>query len=33
MLNYYLTTEIHLSLEDYHNAGLTPKQTKEELNK
>ena len=27
-LNYYTTSEVHLSLEDYHNAGLTPEETK-----
>lgn len=30
-LNYYVTSLIHLSLEDYHNAGLTPEQTKEAI--
>lgn len=28
-LNYYTTTEIHLSLEDFHNAGLRPHETRE----
>jgi len=27
-LNYYTTTIIHLSFEDYHNAGLTPERIK-----
>lgn len=27
-LNYYTTTTIHLSLEDFHNAGLSPEKTK-----
>jgi len=27
-LIYYVTSVIHLSLEDYHNAGLTPEETK-----
>lgn len=27
-LTYYTTTKIHLSLEDFHNAGMTPDQTK-----
>jgi hypothetical protein len=27
-LNYYVTSVIHLSLEEYHNAGLTPEETK-----
>lgn len=29
ILNYYTTGLIHLSLEDYHNAGMTPEETKE----
>jgi len=29
MIAYYTTTLIHLSLEDYHNAGLTPEETRE----
>lgn len=28
-MNFYTFTEIHLSLEDFHNAGLTPEETKE----
>ena len=28
-INYHTSTEIWLSLEDYHNAGLTSKETKE----
>ena len=28
-LGYYTTSVLHLSLEDYHNAGLTSEQTKE----
>lgn len=28
-LSYYTRTEISLHLEDYHNAGLTPAETKE----
>jgi hypothetical protein len=27
-MNYYVTSIIHLSLEDYYNAGLTPEQAK-----
>jgi hypothetical protein len=27
-IHYHLTTNIHLSLENYHNAGLTPEETK-----
>jgi hypothetical protein len=29
MIDYYTTTLIHLSLEDYHNQGLTSETTKE----
>lgn len=32
-LNYYTTSIIHLSLEPFHNAGLTPEQTKKEIEK
>jgi len=32
-LNYHTTSLVHLSLEPYHNAGLTPEQTKEEIEK
>ena len=32
-LNYFTTSRIHLSLEDYHNAGLTPEETKAEIEK
>ena len=32
-LNYFTTTTIHLSLEDFHNAGLTPEQTKAIIDK
>lgn len=32
-LNYHTTTLVHLSLESFHNAGLTPEQTKEEIEK
>ena len=28
-LKYYTTSIIHLSLEDYHNAGISPDKTKE----
>lgn len=28
-LNFYITQVIHLSLEDYHNAGIKPERTKE----
>lgn len=28
-LTYYTSSVIHLSLEDYHNAGLTPAETKQ----
>ena len=30
-MKYYITSEIHLSLEDYHNAGLSPDETKETI--
>lgn len=30
-INYCVTSIIHLSLEPFHNAGLTPKQTKEAI--
>jgi len=32
-LDYYTTGVIHLSLEDYHNAGLTSGETKEVIEK
>jgi hypothetical protein len=28
-MNYHTSTTIHLSLESFHNAGMTPEQTKE----
>lgn len=30
-MKYYLTTDVHLFLEDFHNDGLTPEETKEIL--
>jgi hypothetical protein len=32
-LEYYLTTEIHLSLEMFHNEGLTPEETRAVIEK
>lgn len=32
-LDYFTTSVIHLSLEDFHNAGLTPEETKAEIEK
>lgn len=32
-LNYYVSSRINLSLEDFHNAGLTPEETKAEIEK
>lgn len=32
-VNFYRTSVLHLSLEDYHNAGLTNEQTKEIIEK
>jgi hypothetical protein len=30
-LTYYVSSVVHLQLEDFHNAGLTPEQTKEAI--
>lgn len=32
-LDYFTTSVIHLSLEDFHNAGLTPEETKSVIEK
>lgn len=31
MINFYLTTVIHLSLEEIHNQGITPEETKQAI--